>query len=228
MMEKKTDAPVPAVHAVEGFDPASLCRQRRQADGAPVQEMTVEDRLRWFRLCFPAGKLSAEIRQVSETEAVVTCCVYGDIHDAPDQFLARASARQTAERAAPGEDVLALAETAALRRALEAAGFGPAFCPVRETAEEALPSAPVSTERPEAPAEAIPAAPGEQPEAPRDGMSPAEAERILVDFGSNKGLTLGEIARCRSGDLEWYRAHYTGPNQAVRDGAAVLLRALGR
>ncbi|MFR5631443.1 MAG: ERF family protein [Monoglobales bacterium] len=60
------------------------------------------------------------------------------------------------------------------------------------------------------------------------GMTVEEASNVICNIGiyRNNNKTLGEIAK--EGDidsLQWYAKNYKGPNQQLREGAAVLLKA---
>lgn len=62
------------------------------------------------------------------------------------------------------------------------------------------------------------------------GMTVEEASNVICNIGiyRNNNKTLGEIAK--EGDIEslqWYAKNYKGPNQQLREGAAVLLKAAG-
>lgn len=67
-------------------------------------------------------------------------------------------------------------------------------------------------------------------ESSKMGMTVEEASNVICNIGiyRNNHKTLGEIAR--EGDMEslqWYAKNYKGPNQQLREGAAVLLKAAG-
>ena len=50
------------------------------------------------------------------------------------------------------------------------------------------------------------------------------AKTIVVNFGKNKGKTLGEVAMSNPGDLNWYVDTYGGKNTWVKAGAALLIQ----
>ena len=129
MMETTgTRVQIPAVNAVEGFEPASFTRQIPTEDGSMSLYLDVKFRMLWFRLRFPNGKLDTEIQAVTDQYAVVCCRVYTDKTDPADQYVARSMAQRFVSQDRFGDRFLELAETAAIGRALAAAGFGTQFC----------------------------------------------------------------------------------------------------
>ncbi len=56
-------------------------------------------------------------------------------------------------------------------------------------------------------------------------MSLDEAKSVKVDFGRSAGMTLGEIAMRKPGDLEWFAKNYVGRNLELKAGALLLVEA---
>ena len=190
MTENKPGMSVPAVHAVDGFEPAAFTRQIPNEDGTMSLYLDVKFRLLWFRLRYPNGKLDPEIVDMNDRYAVVSCKVYTDKTDAADQFIAKSIAQRFAVREKFGDRYLELAETAAVGRALAAAGFGTQFCTSADGTDAAA----------DAPVDAGTPVRGEERQNPvqkqeeTPAMTLEEAKNVLVKFGKYKGFTLGQIA----------------------------------
>lgn len=127
-MTEKAMRTLPAINAVEGFNPPEFTRQLPNDDGSMSLYMDVKYRLLWFRLHNPSGKIDPEITHVDDKSAVVCCKVYADKSDPVDQYLAKSSAQRFATQEKYGDRYLETAETAAMGRALAAAGYGTQFC----------------------------------------------------------------------------------------------------
>ena len=249
-IENSTMGKIPAINEVTGFDPAALARTIVNDDGTTSTYLDVKYRMLWFRLRFPNGKLDTEVLRATDQYAIVGCKVYADKSDPAEQFIAKSVAQRFASQEPFGSRFLELAETAAIGRALAAAGFGTQFCatdipmeiadaPVESTgmpaAEDTMivappvsqQKAPVSAVQQSTPPTAV------SPSTPEKtavrgsgtGMTVDEAKKVVVDFGRYKGSTLGQIAMINPTDLRWYIEHYNGPNKAVKAGADILVRA---
>ena len=95
-------------------------------------------------------------------------------------------------------------------------------------APKAAPAA-VSKAAPAPVANAVPAAPAQKPTVPSTvedayaAMTLDSAKATPVDFGYNKGKTLGQIAIEKPSSLVWYVDSYKGPNNQLRAAAKYLL-----
>ena len=127
---------IPAINAVDGFDPAALTRTIINDDGSNGLYLDVKYRLLWFRLRFPNGKLDTEVLKVTDQFAIVGCKVYTDKGDAADQYIAKSVAQRFATQDMFGDRFLEVAETAAMGRALASAGFGTQFCSAADIPQE--------------------------------------------------------------------------------------------
>ena len=119
---------IPAINTVEGFEPSAFTRQITNDDGTMSLYLDVKFRMLWFRLRYPDGKLDTEIQSVSDQSAVVCCKVFTNKADAADQYIAKSMAQRFMSQEKFGDRFLEIAETAAIGRALAAAGFGTQFC----------------------------------------------------------------------------------------------------
>lgn len=54
-------------------------------------------------------------------------------------------------------------------------------------------------------------------------MTVEDAENYIVDVGTCKGWTLGQVAQRRAASLKWYLTGYQGDNNILRAGARILL-----
>ncbi len=118
---------LPAINAVDGFNPAEFTRELPEEDGRKSLYLDVKYRLLWFRLHRPNGKVVPEIIHCDDKSAIVSCTLYEDKADTQDQFVARASAQRFRTDEKFGDRYLEIAETAALGRVLAAAGYGTQF-----------------------------------------------------------------------------------------------------
>ena len=89
MSELNTNA-IPAINAVEGFNPADFVRNTVGEEGENDLYLDVKYRLLWFRLHCPNGKIDPELVHLDEKSAVVCCKVYADKADPADQFIGKA------------------------------------------------------------------------------------------------------------------------------------------
>lgn len=119
---------MPDVNSVEGFNPSEFTRKLPNDDGTMSLYLDVKYRILWFRCCHPTGKIDSDILHVDEKSAVVCCKLYNDRNDSPDQYIAKATAQRFASDEKYGDRYLETAETAAMGRALAAAGYGTQFC----------------------------------------------------------------------------------------------------
>ena len=122
---------MPDINSVEGFNPSEFTRKLPNDDGTMSLYLDVKYRILWFRCCHPTGKIDSDILHVDEKSAVVCCKLYNDRNDSPDQYIAKATAQRFASDEKYGDRYLETAETAAMGRALAAAGYGTYSRPLR-------------------------------------------------------------------------------------------------
>ena len=121
MSELNTNA-IPAINAVEGFNPADFVRNTVGEEGENDLYLDVKYRLLWFRLHCPNGKIDPELVHLDEKSAVVCCKVYADKADPADQFIGKAYSQRFPTEERFGDRFLEIAETVAKGRALADAG----------------------------------------------------------------------------------------------------------
>ena len=255
-MTETNNRSIPAINAVEGFNPAEFTRELSNEDGTMSLYLDVKYRLLWFRLHRPEGKIDSEIIRVDDKSAVVSCRLYNDKNDPAEQYIARACAQRFMSSERFGDRYLEIAETAALGRALAAAGYGTQFCGSSDMLGDVIADAPIELPpedddlpasasrvvhqmaQPE-PATPVLQAPVREPEIKPvrkrgeaasveellNTMTLEDAKNVVVDVGRYAGVTLGEIAIRKPGDLDWYVNFYSGRNNALKAGAILLVRA---
>jgi hypothetical protein len=144
MMENTTvQQQIPTLNEVDGFSPAAFTRAIPNDDGSTSMYLDVKFRMLWFRLRHPNGKLDTEVMTVTDQYAVVICRVYTDRGDPVDQYIAKATAQRFTSQEKFGDRFLETAETAAIGRALAAAGFGTQFCSPADMLSGVITDAPV-------------------------------------------------------------------------------------
>lgn len=134
---------IPAINAVDGFNPADFVRNTVGDEGENDLYLDVKYRLLWFRLHRPNGKIEPEIVQLDDKSAVVCCKVYADKTDPADQFIGKAYSQRFSTEERFGDRFLEIAETVAKGRALADAGYGTQFCMNGEALTSIIADAPV-------------------------------------------------------------------------------------
>ena len=142
-MTETNNRSIPAINAVEGFNPAEFTRELSNEDGTMSLYLDVKYRLLWFRLHRPEGKIDSEIIRVDDKSAVVSCRLYNDKNDPAEQYIARACAQRFVSSERFGDRYLEIAETAALGRVLAAAGYGTQFCGSSDMLGDVIADAPI-------------------------------------------------------------------------------------
>ena len=243
MTEGNNARTIPINNSVDGFNPAVFTRELMNEDGTKSLYLDVKYRLLWFRLHRPNGKIQSEIISVDDKSAVVSCKLYSDRSDPPDQYIASSCAQRFFSGEKFGDRYLEIAETAALGRVLAAAGYGTQFCGTTDMLSDVIADAPIEMPPDDdedspvfmEPEQAVPEPPKPAPSsAPRANASLEEllqtmtledAKNVAVDVGRYAGMTLGEIAMRKPSDLDWYVKFYSGRNTALKAGAILLVQA---
>ena len=243
-MSESNSNVIPAINAVDGFNPADFVRTTVGEEGENDLYLDVKYRLLWFRLHHPNGKIDPELIRVDEKNAIVCCRIYADKADPADQFIGKAYSQRFSTEDRFGDRFLEIAETVAKGRALADAGYGTQFCMNGETLASIIADAPIKMPPDEAPKSTQPAQQQVQPPVQQSHASAPEppktldeylrvmtieqAKAVKVDFGRFSGWSLGEIAMKSPGDLAWYVKNYSGHNLALKAGATKLLETVGQ
>lgn len=110
---------------VTGFDPVLYLTRNVNTTGEIAWALDTQLQIRWFRLKYPNGKIDRRWVFVNDKQAICSAYVYLDKEDM--NFVSNGSAGRFADFAPDNEFGLKYvesAETAAVGRALYAAGFG--------------------------------------------------------------------------------------------------------
>lgn len=110
---------------VTGFDPVLYLTRNVNTNGEIAWALDTQLQIRWFRLKYPNGKIDRRWVFVNDKQAICSAYVYLDKKDT--NFVSNGSAGRFADFAPDNEFGLKYvesAETAAVGRALYAAGFG--------------------------------------------------------------------------------------------------------
>lgn len=132
LIPKEIEAKIREAHAsilqqnkVTGFDPVLYLTRNINTTGEIAWALDTQLQIRWFRLKCPNGRIDRRWVLVNDKQAVCSAYVYLDKEDT--NFVANGSAGRFADFAPDNEFGLKYvesAETAAVGRALYAAGFG--------------------------------------------------------------------------------------------------------
>lgn len=142
-MSESNSNVIPAINAVDGFNPADFVRTTVGEEGENDLYLDVKYRLLWFRLHHPNGKIDPELIRVDEKNAIVCCRIYADKADPADQFIGKAYSQRFSTEDRFGDRFLEIAEIVAKGRALADAGYGTQFCMNGETLASIIADAPI-------------------------------------------------------------------------------------
>jgi len=248
-MDNNTNKPnaLERVNQVEGFDPKDYATNTPNDLGATSVYLDAKVRTAWFWLKHPTGHIVKHLVSYTETVAVVEVRLYTDREDLEKSYLANGFAQRFLEpNCSYGDRFLESAETAALARALSAAGFNLAgeqsgessFSDVpltlAQTVDESVPPTEVSTPPPTVVSQQ------KQPQQQTlqqilppitveefmTGMTLEEAKNCKVSFkGSHNGKTLAQMALEDMRDVEWIATTYSGKDLKLVAAARVLIAA---
>lgn len=200
------------LNAVEGFDPAPFAVDYADLNtGETRKRLPVMIQMAWFRLKYPEGKIALQVTPGNGC-FVATARVYPSYRDAPENYLAEATASRSPMADKPSVSPREWAQTAAVGIALRNAGFGLQFSMAGDefpenTADE-LPL-PVSAPLPEEEYEAEPS----EVVSPRELTMEEKYEKAIqvpCPITKFKGKTLGEVLVMDPNALKWVATKFTG------------------
>ncbi len=118
------------LNAVEGFNIESLLSTIvDEKTGQEKKYMNVQNRVLWFRMVNPLGKIVTNILEKNDSFAIVEARVYLSKEDDDKNYVAKGIAqREFSKDNVYSTRNIEWAETAAIGRALSLAGFGTQFC----------------------------------------------------------------------------------------------------
>ncbi len=118
------------LNAVEGFNIENLLSTVvDEKTGVEKKYMSVQNRVLWFRMVNPLGKIVTNILEKNDSFAIVEARVYLSKEDDDKNYVAKGIAqREFSKENVYSTRNIEWAETAAIGRALSLAGFGTQFC----------------------------------------------------------------------------------------------------
>ena len=208
------------INKVEGFDPAPLAVEYVDLTTQEKRKrLPVMAQLAWFRLKYPEGKIAVTVEPVKDYFAA-TARVYISYKDAPDCFLAEATASRQYDPTKPTVSPREWAQTAAVGIALRNAGFGLQFGAAGDDFETQVPnelgSADLQQDINLTSNQTEPDVhPAPQPETPP--LTPEQqfeqACAVVSPIKKHSGKTLGEILTLEPRAINWLATKYTGDEQ---------------
>lgn len=142
-MSESNSNVIPAINAVDGFNPADFVRTTVGEEGENDLYLDVKYRLLWFRLHHPNGKIDPELIRVDEKNAIVCCRIYADKADPADQFIGKAYSQRFSTEDRFGDRFLEIAETSCKGPCVGGCGYGTQFCMNGETLASIIADAPI-------------------------------------------------------------------------------------
>lgn len=126
------------INQIEGFDPTPFAIEYGDLSaGESRRRLPVVIRIAMFRMKYDKGKIAIHTKE-DKDGYVATARIYPDYKDAPDEFLAEASAFRAPCPDKPSVSAREWAQTAAVGVALRNAGFGVQFDVAGEDVPETM------------------------------------------------------------------------------------------
>ena len=205
------------INKVEGFDPTPFAVEYTDLITGEVRKrLPVMIQIALFRMKYPEGRIAIQVSSGKDC-FVATARVYPSYKDAPECFLAEATASRGYDASKPSVSPREWAQTAAVGIALRNAGFGLQFSAAGDDFEDTAPNE-LATDLTDP--EALPEA-GGAPET--DSAAPEPEERELTPeerleqamktpcpIAKYKGKTLGEVLSLDPNALNWVANKFTG------------------
>ena len=136
------------INQVEGFDPEVFAVEYTDLNtGETRKRLPVMAQMAWFRLKYPEGRIAIQVSPGKDC-FVASARVYPSYKDAPECFLAEATASRGPDASKPSVSPREWAQTAAVGIALRNAGFGLQFSAAGDSFEDAAPDELSATETP--------------------------------------------------------------------------------
>ena len=205
------------INKVEGFDPTPFAVEYTDLITGEVRKrLPVMIQIALFRMKYPEGRIAIQVSSGKDC-FVATARVYPSYKDAPECFLAEATASRGYEASKPSVSPREWAQTAAVGIALRNAGFGLQFSAAGDDFEDTAPNE-LATDLTDP--EALPET-GGAPEADIAAPEPEEREltpeerleqamKTPCPIAKYKGKTLGEVLSLDPNALNWVANKFTG------------------
>lgn len=203
---------IEAINCVDGFDPSAFAVDYTDmASGEVRKRLPVMAQLAWFRLKYPNGKITVTVTPGKETY-VANARIYPSYQDAPECYLAEASACRGRSESKPSVSPREWAQTAAIGIALRNAGFGLQFGMAGEDFDDIAPDLPEDESKEISPvAEEIPKS---EPEPAVPELTPEEKFRqaltLPCPIAKFAGKTLGDVLTLDPRALHWLATKFEG------------------
>lgn len=205
------------INKVDGFDPTPFAVEYTDLITGEVRKrLPVMIQIALFRMKYPEGRIAIQVSSGKDC-FVATARVYPSYKDAPECFLAEATASRGYDASKPSVSPREWAQTAAVGIALRNAGFGLQFSAAGDDFEETAPNE-LATDLTDP--EALPET-GGAPEADAAAPEPEEREptpeerleqamKTPCPIAKYKGKTLGEVLSLDPNALNWVANKFTG------------------
>ena len=231
------------INKSEGFDPTPFAVEYTDLNNGEVRKrLPVIIRIAMFRMKYLQGKIALQTKAV-DGGFVATARIYPHYKDAPDEFLAEATAFRGKCPDKPSVSAREWAQTAAIGVALRNAGFGVQFDvggeDVVETMDENFaitPSESVGNLEPvtetasyDSEPTVVPTDSGEENSissvyaedlTPEDKKA-AEAMQLMCPIPKHKGKNLGEVLVEDPSAIKWLATKFSGDDK-IRDAAILI------
>lgn len=205
------------INKVEGFDPTPFAVEYTDLITGEVRKrLPVMIQIALFRMKYPEGRIAIQVSSGKDC-FVATARVYPSYKDAPECFLAEATASRGYDASKPSVSPREWAQTAAVGIALRNAGFGLQFSAAGDDFEDTAPNE-LATDLTDP--EVLPET-GGAPEADIAAPEPEEREltpeerleqamKTPCPIAKYKGKTLGEVLSLDPNALNWVANKFTG------------------
>lgn len=215
MNQKAETSILETINAVEGFDPIPLAVDYTDlATGETRKRLPVMIQMAWFRLKYPQGKIAVQVEPGHDC-FVARARVYPNYQDAPENYLAEATASRGRCQDKPSVSPREWAQTAAVGIALRNAGFGLQFAMAGEDFSSSAPDeftldldTPFTEE-----SNLSGAQPVSTSEPPKREFSPEEqleaAMKLPCPITKYSGKTLGDMLSIDPKSLIWIANKFT-------------------
>lgn len=234
------------INKIEGFDPTPFAIEYGDlSNGQTRKRLPVVIRIAMFRMKYIQGKISVQATAINGG-FVATARIYPNYKDAPDEFLAEASAFRAPNPEKPSVSAREWAQTAAVGVALRNAGFGVQFDVAGEDvvetmgddititptiaeknstpATDATVTTPASTENNSSTVEEYTVAPGFSEEPPKElslEERVMEAMKVPCPIAKFNGKPLGEVLREDQNAVVWTATKFSGDNK-IKEAAQLI------
>jgi len=238
------------INQVGGFNPRDYVTTKTNPNGEAYMFLSVKQRIAWFRLKYPDGRISKRTVSVDDKSAVMEAHIYPSANSGVDEYLSNGFGQCFYDPSTEfGAKYIESAETAARGRALSAAGFdifdasdaegddiGLVDAPLKIPESASSHTDPNESEEqetvptigaPQSATTSTPATP--EPVQQRTveeiikSMTLNDAKACEVHFGNYKGKSLAQVAMENPSNVEWIANVYK-----VTGEKADILRAAAR